>query len=261
MLDHVVTGNGFDKIFESNVSGHFLLTVLLLPHLAKNARVVSVSSEVHDVATKTGTPDPAEGFPASGDTQAWESLVARGEPFPKESAMTSGSRRYSRSKLLNVSFANQLGRILSGAVPFGVSEDVAEASRKEAANNTFGLPDAPSITSISMNPGLLLDTGFATAAAGKFLGTLFWLLMPVIRLTPLGRLMRELPVSGSDLAKLAVDPEYAGVTATYFDGAVKKPSSEFSRELESVAGRQTELWERLMGWAKVTGEEKKRAML
>lgn len=113
----IVQADGFDKIFESNHLGHFLLSLLVLPHLAKDARIVSVSSEVHDPAAKTGLPDPGIGFPASGDSAAWDALIAKGEPFPGDSDRTNGSRRYSRSKLLNVLFANQLARVLSGAVP------------------------------------------------------------------------------------------------------------------------------------------------
>lgn len=253
--------DGYEAIFESNHLGHFLLTILLLPHLAKNARVVSVSSEVHDPATKTGMADPGKGFPASGDASSWENLIAKGDPFPGDSDRVNGGRRYSRSKLLNVLFANQLARVLSGAVPFGVDESVAKASLQAASNHSCGLADASTISSVAMNPGLMLETGFFTGVGGKFLGTIAWMLMPILRWTPVGHLMRDSSHSGQDLARLAVDPKFAGITASYFDGNEKKPSSEFSRELESVTSRQVELWERSLAWAKVTDEERKAAKL
>ncbi|KAI9034037.1 hypothetical protein DFJ74DRAFT_700430 [Hyaloraphidium curvatum] len=259
--DYVVTDDGFDKIFESNHLGHFLLTLLLLPHLARNARIVSVSSEVHDPATKAPLPDPGKGFPAPGDADAWDKLVARGEPFPKDSAATNGSRRYSRSKLLNVFFANELARVLSGAVPAGVAADVAEASAKAASNRSCGLPDAATVTSVAMNPGLMLETGFFSKVAGGALAYLAYFLMPLLRLTPIGNLMRSASDSGAALARLAVDPKFAGISATFFNGDEKRPSSEFSRSMDGVTKLQVELWERSLGWAKVTPEERQKAML
>lgn len=217
--------------------------------------MVSVSSGVHDPANKTGLPDPSIGFPASGDAAAWENIIARSEPFPGDTDRTNGSRRYSRSKLLNILFTNQLARVLSGAVPDGVDTNVAKASLEAPSNKSCGLPDASTIMTTSYSPGLMLDTGFAAGVAGKVAGYVLWALMPILWYTPVGRNMRYASESGKDLARLAVDPEFAGTTATYMNGTMPKLSSEFSRELESVVSRQVELWDRSMVWAKVTEED------
>lgn len=42
------TADGFNNIFETNYLGHFLLTQLLLPMMADDGRIVTVSSERHD---------------------------------------------------------------------------------------------------------------------------------------------------------------------------------------------------------------------
>jgi NAD(P)-dependent dehydrogenase (short-subunit alcohol dehydrogenase family) len=42
------TADGFNNIFETNYLGHFLLTQLLLPKLAKQPRIIMVSSDRHD---------------------------------------------------------------------------------------------------------------------------------------------------------------------------------------------------------------------
>src|SRR5258706_5497337 len=58
-----LSGDGFELTFAANHLGHFLLTNLLLERLAANspARIVVVSSGVHDPARRTGMPKPAIG--------------------------------------------------------------------------------------------------------------------------------------------------------------------------------------------------------
>ncbi len=49
----VVTSDGFDRVFQTNYLGHFLLTELLLPRMRVNpagARVINVASEASEVA-------------------------------------------------------------------------------------------------------------------------------------------------------------------------------------------------------------------
>ena len=57
------TSKGYDQIWATNHLGHFLLTLLCLPHMADGSRLVNVSSEVHDPASKTGLPDADENWP------------------------------------------------------------------------------------------------------------------------------------------------------------------------------------------------------
>ena len=131
-----LSAQGFDQIWATNHLGHFLLTILCLPHMAQNSRIVNVSSEVHDPATKTPLPDADEFWPQvsyhghshsapevdmrlhspqpldriqprpalpeapaapPAQSQAeYDSRLARGEPFPGENNSKSGQRRYAR---------------------------------------------------------------------------------------------------------------------------------------------------------------------
>lgn len=43
-----VTEDGFDLVFATNYLGHFLLTQLLLPHMAEDGQIWNISSDMHD---------------------------------------------------------------------------------------------------------------------------------------------------------------------------------------------------------------------
>lgn len=83
------TVEGYEMTFAVNHLGHYLLTRLLLPDLAKDASITFVSSGVHDPKQKTGMPEPQY-------TTA-ETVAHYFEPDAK-----AGRRRYTTSKLCNV---------------------------------------------------------------------------------------------------------------------------------------------------------------
>lgn len=87
------TIDGFDNVFASNYLGHFLLTRLLLPHMEHNARIMNVSSEVHN--------PPPEWPPL-----AWPGVDAL--MYPNDI----GRQRYALSKLCNLLFTYELDRRL-----------------------------------------------------------------------------------------------------------------------------------------------------
>ncbi|CAE8615713.1 unnamed protein product [Polarella glacialis] len=253
---------GHEMIFATNHLGHFLLTVLLLPAMSQGGRILNVSSEVHDPAIKTGSPDAGQFWPSN--LQEYEARLLRGEPCPgeEEDAKTSGGRRYCRSKLCNVLFTNELARRLSGAVPFGADESVARTSRAAVTNASCKLPAARSLTVIAMNPGLMLDTNFFTGVVGAGLSWVAYALTPVLRLTPIGKLMRSGPGSGEDLAVLARGGGGSqAATAAFYNGQEMHPSSEFSRSQEVVMSKQVELWSHSVMWAQVVPQELRAAGL
>ena len=43
-----LTEDGFDVVFQTNHLGHFLLTRLMLPHMAEDGRIFITSSDMHD---------------------------------------------------------------------------------------------------------------------------------------------------------------------------------------------------------------------
>uniref|UniRef100_A0A7R9WBE6 Uncharacterized protein n=1 Tax=Pseudictyota dubia TaxID=2749911 RepID=A0A7R9WBE6_9STRA len=85
--DRRLTKDGYEKTFQTNHLGHFLLTAELLPQLAKGARVVNVSSEAWQIAGKGLELDNLNGEKNFGP---WTS--------------------YGQSKLSNILFTKELQR-------------------------------------------------------------------------------------------------------------------------------------------------------
>jgi len=86
-----LTVDGIERQMQSNHLGHFLLTALLAPKLAKDARIVNVSSEAHKFASGTGLLDYDKLWnPSSENYGAWKS--------------------YGQSKLANILFTRELQR-------------------------------------------------------------------------------------------------------------------------------------------------------
>ena len=106
-----LTKDGYERTFQSNHLGHFLLTSLLMPKLANNAMVINVSSEAHKFASKGLELDNLNGQESYGP---WSS--------------------YGQSKLANILFtkelqerANEAGRKLTAVSlhPGAVQTDLA----------------------------------------------------------------------------------------------------------------------------------------
>jgi NAD(P)-dependent dehydrogenase (short-subunit alcohol dehydrogenase family) len=242
---------GHEMIFATNHLGHSLLTLLLMPFITD--RIINVSSEVHDPEEKAPLPDPGIGWPQN-DAE-YVSLLLHGEPFPGDSNHTNGGRRYSRSKLCNVFYTNELAFRLSGAVPKTIDEEaVVAAATKRPQKSSCQLPHAKDLKVLAYNPGLMLDTQFFEKIAGSFAGTLAWLLTPLLQYTPAGRFLRSGPLSGGRLARIATGTLLADENAAFASDEKAKPSSVFSRSKEGLK-YQEELWNHSIEWAGVTPEE------
>ena len=94
------TKDGFETTFGVNHLGHFLLVNLLLKDLKSPARIVFVSSDVHDPTKKTPIPPPV-----FQDAE----LLSHPKPDAKNANLgTIGRTRYSTSKLCNILCAYEL---------------------------------------------------------------------------------------------------------------------------------------------------------
>ena len=249
---------GHEKCFATNHLGHFLLTVLLLPAMAPGAVVVNVASEVHDPAHKTGLPDPEVAWPASDEE--YTRVLAGGEAVPGESSFVSSTRRYSRSKVCNVLFSQELGRLLSGAAPPLAEAEVAPAVAAMGSSASCTLPTAKSIRVLSLNPGAMLDSDFVKNSVGVVAGYVAYLLMPILFLTPLRRILRTCSRSGAVLAKVATGELSASApSGSYVSDGAAQPASAFARSLRAATVIGPELWARSLEWAAVTPAELKEA--
>lgn len=84
------TEEGYELVFATNYLGHFLLTNLLLPYMSEDARIINVTSDMHN--------------PPGGLEWKEPELLAH----PKEE----DRRKYSYSKLGNIYFAYELDKRL-----------------------------------------------------------------------------------------------------------------------------------------------------
>jgi alcohol dehydrogenase (NADP+) len=224
-LPIVLNSSGYEKIWATNHLGHFLLTILLAPTLSVSARVIVVASEVHDPALGAGPfPDPSASWPTSAD--AYDAAFPRGGATDA----LAGNRRYCRSKLLNVLFAQEL------------------AAR------------APGLAVASFNPGLMLDTAFVRGIAGAFIGALAWAAQPLLRCTRFASILREAPRSGAALAQLAAPPpEDVSLRGAYFsttaDGKpLIVPASAFARSPSGAAAGR-DIWRHSERWSGLSAAE------
>lgn len=202
------TADGVEMTFGTNHLGHFLLTNLLLPHMAPTGRIVVVSSGTHDpdepIARMMGIPPPAY-------TTAQE--LAHPEPTDEKPDRV-GPRRYATSKLCNLLFAYELNR------------------RLQAEGRT-------GLTVNAYDPGLMPGSGLARQYGG--LTQWAWKnVLPVLRLLP-G--VGSTQTSGPLLAQLVSDPAFAGTTGKYFyfhrpGDRREKPSSPDSYDL----AKARDLW-------------------
>jgi hypothetical protein len=163
---------------------------------------------------------------------------------------------------------------ITGAVPLTLEESVKTAALLLPQKAICTLPNAKKIKCFSYNPGLMLDTSFASSSLGAVIGWIVYILVPVLRFTPLGPLMRTAPLSGSRLGRLAVGEiggggelqgggggQGGGGVAAYYCDESEVPSSAFSRSLEAVTKLQKELWDLSILWAGVTKEDLSQAGL
>jgi NAD(P)-dependent dehydrogenase (short-subunit alcohol dehydrogenase family) len=202
------TADGFEMTFGVNHLGHFLLTTLLLPHFARQGRIVVVSSGTHypddPFARALGVLPPA--YTTAGE-------LAYPEPTTRKLAVT-GTIRYATSKLLNLLFAYELIRRLPAL------------GRADLTVNAY-------------DPGLMPGSGLARQQSG-LLKWVWTNVLPVLRLLP-G--VGSVQTSGPLLAGLISDPAFADVTGKYFyfhrpGDRREKPSSPDSYDL----AKAQDLW-------------------
>ena len=212
------TPDGFETTFAVNHLGHFLLINLLLRCLEPPARIVIVSSGVHDPEHWSGMPAPRY---QDAKLLAWPD---RDPAARTASPGTAGRRAYTTSKLCNVLCAYELVRRLRHR-------------------------SAPSPISVNVfDPGLLPGSGLARDYSP--LQPFAWnFILPWLRLfVPVVSSPRK---SGKALARLVLAPEFEGVSGKYFQIFKEIPSSKGSYDERKAA----DLWETSVELVKPGPEE------
>ncbi len=210
-----VTQDGFEAAFGVNYLGHFLLTNLLIPHMAEGARILMVSSRTHDYRDVSPFPKPVYRSPG---------ILADPIPPRGESIQTFLGKAYSTSKLCQTMFAFELERRI-------------QESGGKLSVNVF-------------DPG-----GMVTDLTREFhpaVRTMMRGVWPVVRILPNMSTPKQ---SAAFMGDLAVSEKFEGVTGKYFTmiGSYKKGARQAEPSpLVMDREKTAELWE---GSGKLTGLE------
>jgi NAD(P)-dependent dehydrogenase (short-subunit alcohol dehydrogenase family) len=184
------TEDGFERTFQLNFLGHFLLTNLLLDRLTPTAKIVFVSSDLHDpAATRMGKFHPARYGPVA-DLAHGIATARTLKPMG----------RYATAKMYAMMCAYEFDRTLHTA---GSSITVNSWSPGVVPTTQAGRDMPPLLKLIMMSRWFV-----------KFMGS---------------HISTE-EEAAKALARLVIDPAFAQVTGRYFDGFNEIPSSEESRD-------------------------------
>lgn len=211
------TDDGIEATLGINHVGHALLSLLLLPHMVNEARIVLTSSGTHDPDQATG------GFPPPRYTNP-EKLAY---PDP-EDTIIDGRWRYATSKLANVLWTYALHR-------------------------RFAASAGKSMTVNAFDPGLMPGTGLSREYSGPerwIWNNILPHILPLLRLimSPNIHSPRE---SGQNLAWLATSADNKGVSGEYYEGRKRIRSSVESYD----ETKQNELWEWTVRTVAINPEE------
>jgi len=184
------TEDGFERTFQLNFMGHFLLANLLIKQMGTPARIIFVSSDLHDpAATKMGKIMTPRYGPVK-DLARGIGTAARLKPMA----------RYGTAKMYAMMAAYELDRKLRAA--------------------------KTAITVNSWSPGVVATTqaGRDMNPIMKKIMTSRWFV------NFMGSHVLTEEEAAQALGGLLVDAKYAGVSGKYFDGFKEIPSSAESRD-------------------------------
>lgn len=184
------TEDGFERTFQLNFLGHFLLANLLVRHMAAPSRIIFVSTDLHDPeATKMGKLLPPRYGPVSEFAHG-TGMAAKLKPMA----------RYGTAKMYAMMAAYELDRRLQ----------------------KMGTP----ITVNSWSPGVVPTTqaGRGMHPIMKKIITSRWFV------NFMGSHLVTEEEAAQALGGLLTEPKYATVTGKYFDGFREIPSSVESRD-------------------------------
>ena len=182
--------DGFERTFQLNFLGHFLLANLLARQMAEGSRIIFVSSDLHDpAATKMGKLMPPKYGPLE-DLANGIGTAANLKPMA----------RYATAKMYAMMTAYELDRRLR------------EAGR--------------AITVNSWSPGVVPTTqaGRGMSANLKLIMTRDWFV------SFMGSHRSTEEEAARALGGLLIDAKYTSVSGRYFDGFTEIPSSVESRD-------------------------------
>ncbi|AFT71056.1 Glucose/ribitol short chain dehydrogenase/reductase family protein [Alloalcanivorax dieselolei B5] len=201
------SADGYELTFATNYLGHFLLVQLLLDYVAKNGRIVFVTSGTHDPETRDGK---MVGKAGKADAVA---LAHLGKYNLKT---ISWGQRYSTSKLCMILLTYELDRRLKRS--------------------------GKSISSIAFDPGSIPETGLIRSLPRQlqsFAKTSFarWITRMI------GVTQGRLDFSSEALAKVVASVEFAGMSGKYLQSNEGVLQDTRSSKASYEEGSARKLWE------------------
>jgi NAD(P)-dependent dehydrogenase (short-subunit alcohol dehydrogenase family) len=207
--------DGFEHIFQLNFLGHFALTSLLVGKMQAPARIVFVSSDLHDpAATKMGKFNPPQ-FGTVEDAAYGLGIYAKMNPMA----------RYGTAKMFAMMCALELDRRL----------------RAEGMNG---------VTVNSWSPGVVPTTQFGNSAPPLRKKIMKFALTSTPFVRFMGSHLSTAEEAARGLGGLVMDAKFDGISGRYFDGFKEILSSAESRD--STKART--VWEQARVLAKMTDE-------
>lgn len=171
------SAEGHEMTFAVNHLGHFLLTNLLIDEFQPMAKIIVVSSNMHNSSIREGKMAPAEFIGV-------ENLAAVDGKNTLD-----GFRRYSTSKLCNLLFTYELDRIF-------------KEQKKQITVNAF-------------DPGFSPGTGL-TAGGSRFMSFMMGSWFMKFMMWVMGIVTSTPKKSGKAMARLLLDSELDSVSGKYF---------------------------------------------
>jgi NAD(P)-dependent dehydrogenase (short-subunit alcohol dehydrogenase family) len=207
--------DSFEHIFQLNFLGHFALTSLLVGKMRAPARIVFVSSDLHDpAATKMGKiASPKYG--AAEDAAYGQGIFAKMSPMA----------RYSTAKMFAMMCALELDRRLTGQGMKGITVN-------------------------SWSPGVVPTTEFSNEAPPLRKKIMKFALTSTPFVRFMGSHLSTEDEAARGLGGLITDAKFEGISGRYFDGFKEILSSAESRD----ATKARTVWEQARGLAKMTDE-------
>lgn len=185
-----LTEDGFERTFQLNFLGHFLLVNLLIENMSAPARIIFVSSDLHDpAATKMGKLMPPKYGPVED--------LAHGT---RTAAGLKPMARYATAKLYAMMTAYELDRRMR--------------QRGSAITVNSWSPGVVPTTQAGRGMNPIMKRIITSRRFVNFMGS---------------HLATE-DESAQALGGLVMDPKYSGVSGRYFDGFKEIPSSVESRD-------------------------------
>jgi NAD(P)-dependent dehydrogenase (short-subunit alcohol dehydrogenase family) len=200
------SSDGYETTFATNCLGHFLLIELLVDRMANGGRIVFTASGTHDPETTDGK--------MVGKVVEPDAIALANDGKDAKKPLSAGVR-YSTSKLCAILYAYELHRKLRRG--------------------------SSSIASIAFDPGSIPETGLLRTMPKPVQWLAKTSLMKSL-MKRVGVTQGSVSFSGTSLAQIAADPNYANASGKYLQSNDSTLNEARSSKMSYDERRAAKLW-------------------